>query len=305
MVRSPAVLYYRTVENRRSRYARHASVSRGFGIPLARLLMTRPGRLYHPLLTRAGVAALVLLPFYTLARAFVGAGMLEQSLAALALALLVGAVQTLVEPCVAARAGLIVPAEHIVSAGCGTQPSVAEPAGTLLPLPAIHKGFDDMVRRALTHLSDPTKLSLSPLLQLSLVTITLQEQGLEDTRLQRVAVLKALLTDLVHDLRPQQQSDGCAGAAHRFYNCLYYPYVRGITRRTAPTVLRRLRERREREGGPRTEEERVVEWMLQVNEDTYYKWQRRGSDTIALILRERESIVGALMSRDGGHAASA
>ena len=100
-------------------------------------------------------------------------------------------------------------------------------------------------------------------------------------------------------LRPQQRADGCAGTAHRFYNCLYYPYVRGITRRNAPAVVRQLRERREREGGPRTEEERVVEWLLQVNEDTYYKWQRRASDTIALILRERESLSTGIEARCG------
>jgi hypothetical protein len=109
----------------------------------------------------------------------------------------------------------------------------------------------------------------------------------------------------MQSLRPQQRSDGCAGAAHRFYNCLYYPYVRGITRRGAPATLRRLRERRERAGGPRTEEERVIEWLLQVNEDTYYKWQRRASDTIALILRERENVVAGFAPQVRGHLVSA
>ena len=66
--------------------------------------------------------------------------------------------------------------------------------------------------------------------------------------------------------------------------------MRGVTRRRAPAEVRALRERREREGGPRSEQERVVEWLLQVDEDTYYKWQRRASDTIALTLREREAV---------------
>lgn len=39
----------------------------------------------------------------------------------------------------------------------------------------------------------------------------------------------------------------------------------------------------------RAEQERVLTWLLQVDLDTYYKWQRRGSNTIALILRERET----------------
>jgi hypothetical protein len=53
-------------------------------------------------------------------------------------------------------------------------------------------------------------------------------------------------------------------------------------------VLRTLREHRLRKGGPRSELETALDWLLQVDEDTYYKWQRRGSDTIALALRERE-----------------
>jgi hypothetical protein len=249
------------------------------------------------------MAALVLVPFCIVARTFSGTTPLEQSLCALTLAVVVSTMQMLVESSIAARAGPTVHTEFAVSTGHAAQLGVGQAplaavVAPLLPEPATHKAFDDMVRRALTHLCDPTKLSLSPLLQLSLITITLQEQGLEDTRLQRVAVLKTLLTDLVNSLRPQQRSDGCTSAAHRFYNCLYYPYVRGITRRTAPSVLRHLREQREREGGPRTEQERVIEWLLQANEDTYYKWQRRASDTIALILRERESFVGGVVSHD-------
>jgi hypothetical protein len=73
---------------------------------------------------------------------------------------------------------------------------------------------------------------------------------------------------------------------------LYFPYVRGISRRRAPTIKRQLQERRQRDGGQPTDAERVVHWLLQVDEDTFYKWQRRGSDTIAAALREREATAG-------------
>jgi hypothetical protein len=86
-----------------------------------------------------------------------------------------------------------------------------------------------------------------------------------------------------------------AGDAYRFYNCLYYPYVQGITRRRGPTVQRQLQERRRRDGSARTDLERVVDWLLQVDEDTFYKWQRRGSDTIAAALREREAPAGGVV----------
>lgn len=171
--------------------------------------------------------------------------------------------------------------------------------------PTACKAFDNAVRRAITHLCDPTRLAVSPLLPLACVTAGLHDQGLEDTPFQRVAVLKTVLSDLVNGLRPHGRTDGCTGTAFRFYNCLYYPYVLGITRRQAPAVLRDLRERREQAGGPRTEQEQVLIWLLQVDENTYYKWQRRASDTIAHILREREQRLGGGTPSTESHAVSA
>ena len=58
-------------------------------------------------------------------------------------------------------------------------------------------------------------------------------------------------------------------------------------------------ERRKREGGARSDLEQVVDWLVQVNEDTFYKWQRRGSDTIAAALREREAAAGGVVPMAG------
>src|SRR6185312_2515438 len=135
----------------------------------------------------------------------------------------------------------------------------------------------------------PTKLATSPLLNLQVVARGIQEQNLEENRLNRAAVLKEMLIDLLTALRPTGGAGGVTGEASRYYNCLYFPYVRGIGRRRAPAVLRQLQERRGREGGAPTDTERVVNWLLQVDEDTFYKWQRRGSDTVAAALRERET----------------
>ena len=171
-----------------------------------------------------------------------------------------------------------------------------QPAGPHPDL-ATTKAFDDAVRRALTHLSDPTKLATSPLLNLTVVAQGVCDQQLEDNRLNRAAVLKEVLLDLLDGLRP---ADGrVTSDAWRYYNCLYYPYVRGIGRRRAPTVLRQLAERRKREGGPRGDLEQVLDWLMQVDEDTFYKWQRRGSDTIAAALREREAALGGALPAAG------
>ncbi len=172
-------------------------------------------------------------------------------------------------------------ADALATVPAGPHPDLATP-----------KAFEDAVRRALAHLSDPTKLATSPLLNLSVVAQAVADQRLDDDRLGRAAALKELLLELLEGLRPRDPAGRATGDAWRFYNCLYYPYVRGLGRRRAPSVLRQLGERRRRDGGPRGELEQVLEWLLQVDEDTFYKWQRRGSDTIAAALREREVAAG-------------
>ena len=180
-----------------------------------------------------------------------------------------------------------------------------QPAGASPEL-ATRKQFDDAVRRALTHLPDPTKLATTPLLNLQTVARGVAETHQEDNRLNRAAVLKEILLELLDGLRPNDTAGGIAGDAFRFYNCLYFPYVRGIGRRRAPTVQRQLQERRRRDGTPRGDAERVVDWLIQVDEDTFYKWQRRGSDTIAAALRERERAAGgAVPSETSGTALAA
>jgi hypothetical protein len=163
---------------------------------------------------------------------------------------------------------------------------------------ASRKSFDNAVRRALTHLSDPTKLATSPLLNLEVIARGVQSQGLDDNRLNRAAVLKETLLELLAGLMPARGSGGVTGDAFRYYNCLYYPYVLGVSRKRGPTVLRQLQERRQRDGTPPTDAERVVNWLLQVDEDTFYKWQRRGSDTIAAALRERETAAGGVVPQE-------
>jgi hypothetical protein len=170
----------------------------------------------------------------------------------------------------------------------------APPAGPSPEL-ATRKQFDDAVRRALTHLSDPTKLATSPLLNLRSVARAIEDDTLEDNRLNRAAALKETLLDLLDGLKPAGSVGGPTADAARFYNCLYYPYVLGISRRRAPTIQRQLRERRQRDGGHRSDTERIVDWLLQLDEDTFYKWQRRGSDTIAAALRERERALGEVV----------
>jgi hypothetical protein len=150
------------------------------------------------------------------------------------------------------------------------------------------KTFPAQVRKALTGLKSPPQLAKSPLLSLALVERRVARAGQEDNRLNRVVALRELLIEQIEGLRPN--SDGSAhrvGEAWRFYNVLYYPYVRELSRKSALAEARRLSEERRRNGQRDPGElEQVLAWLADVDEDTFYKWQRRASDTIATILWE-------------------
>jgi hypothetical protein len=149
------------------------------------------------------------------------------------------------------------------------------------------KVFKDSVRKAITGLKSPPQLAKSPLLTLKLVDQRLQESGLPDNRLNRAAALRELLIVQIESLRPHDDASGPTGEAWRFYNVLYYPYIQAVSRKGALAESRRLRESRRRQGQAQPEElEQVLSWLADVDEDTFYKWQRRASDTIALILWE-------------------
>jgi hypothetical protein len=149
------------------------------------------------------------------------------------------------------------------------------------------KAFQSAVRKAITGLKSPPQLAKSPLLTLKLVEQRVQEAGLPDNRLNRAAALREILIAQIEGLRPTDDASGPIGEAWRFYNVLYYPYIHAVSRKGALAEARRLAESRRRQGQPQPEElEQVLSWLADVDEDTFYKWQRRASDTIALILRE-------------------
>jgi hypothetical protein len=173
------------------------------------------------------------------------------------------------------------------------QASAAEAAA---PQEAEHdyKAFPAQVRKALTGLKSPPQLAKSPLLSLALVERRVARAGLEDNRLNRAVALRELLIEQIEGLRPD--SDGSphrVGEAWRFYNVLYYPYVRELSRKSALAEARRLSEERRRNGQREPDQlEQVLAWLADVDEDTFYKWQRRASDTIATILWEENGKLG-------------
>jgi hypothetical protein len=149
------------------------------------------------------------------------------------------------------------------------------------------KTFKNHVRKAITSLKNPPQLAQSPLLALDLVTQRLRDSGQSDNRLNRATALRELLIEQIDNLRPVTDESVKVGEAWRFYNVLHYPYVRELSRKGALAEARRLREARQRAGQREPGElEQVLAWLTDVDEDTFYKWQRRASDTIALLLWE-------------------
>jgi hypothetical protein len=167
-----------------------------------------------------------------------------------------------------------------------------DPAVDKIQVGARPKEFKDQVRKALTGLKSPPQLAKSPLLALALVERAVARAGQIDNRLNRVAALRELLIEQIEGLRPAVGEGGAhrVGEAWRFYNVLYYPYVRELSRKSALAEARRLGEERRRMGQREPGElEQVLAWLADVDEDTFYKWQRRASDTIATTLWEENN----------------
>jgi hypothetical protein len=159
----------------------------------------------------------------------------------------------------------------------------------------VPKHFKDNVRKAITNLKNPPQLARSPLLALALVEQRMHQIGQDDNRLNRAATLREVLIEQIEALQPNDSASSKVGDAWRFYNVLYYPYVREISRKGALTEARRLAEARQRSGQREASEiEQVLGWLADIDENTFYKWQRRASDTIATILWEETSKLAPL-----------
>ncbi|NJL06115.1 MAG: hypothetical protein HC911_14670 [Chloroflexaceae bacterium] len=147
--------------------------------------------------------------------------------------------------------------------------------------------FKHHTRRAITALKSPPKLAESPLLSLPLITARLHTEQRDDNRLNRAAVLRELLREYIHALRPTDDEATPISDAWRYYNVLYYPYVREISRKGALGEIRQLERARQRQGRTRPDDlEQVLNWLVSVEDATFYKWQRQASDTIAASLWE-------------------
>ncbi|MBI1278650.1 MAG: hypothetical protein GC179_11035 [Anaerolineaceae bacterium] len=133
--------------------------------------------------------------------------------------------------------------------------------------------FIRLTRRALSHLTDPGKLAVSPLMHLPM----LDKRVKNGHMLERAAELKLLLTDSIQRLKPPAKGEFGTADEWRFYNVLYFPYVLGVK-------LLSYNDSAELTDDAR----KVVEWFrANVPERTLHNWQTAAARLIAQDLRDQ------------------
>jgi hypothetical protein len=146
-----------------------------------------------------------------------------------------------------------------------------------------------LTRRALSHFGNLTRLASSPLTQLPAVEQRLRTRRAPDTTLARAAELKSLLTESILKLKPQNGKDFDTTDEWRFYNALFFPYVRGLRSysRTTEKNLTPI-------------EKEAMEWFQAfVPERTLHNWQNSGAKLVANDLWESNFYNHILARRSG------
>jgi hypothetical protein len=134
--------------------------------------------------------------------------------------------------------------------------------------------FARLTRRAISALSDLPKLAASPLTNLPLVV-----KRSDGSPLDRARVLKMILGESIERLKPQGQNGFGTSDEWRFYNALYFPYVRGLKPYAHRSDLDSLDD----------SSRQVLEWFrVSVPERTLHNWQNAAAKLVAEDLRSRQ-----------------
>jgi hypothetical protein len=155
-------------------------------------------------------------------------------------------------------------------------PRLAPPPG---PAALDEAEFTRLTRRALSHYGDLARLAVSPLTHLPAVSSLLAARGLADTPLERAALLKELLANSIARLKPRENADFGTSDAWRYYNALFFPYVRGLKPYSVRASHNGL--------DPATRE--ALDWLrAEVPERTLHNWQNAAAHLVAEDLRSSE-----------------
>ncbi|MDF5755297.1 hypothetical protein [Spongiactinospora sp. TRM90649] len=139
------------------------------------------------------------------------------------------------------------------------------------PPPLDDAEFTRLTRRALTAYGDLGKLASSPLANLPII----DKRVTGDVPLERAAELKHLLLESIGRLKPREGEFGTS-EEWRFYNVLYFPYVRGL----------RPYRRGASGHGLGALDRQAFDWLTrEVPERTCHNWQNQAARLVAEDLR--------------------
>ncbi|MBZ4588833.1 hypothetical protein GBO21_16120 [Mycobacterium avium subsp. hominissuis] len=157
--------------------------------------------------------------------------------------------------------------------------------GAALPLRQEHPldGVDDvtfarLIRRALGHYGDLTKLVASPLTALPVIDERLAARGAPDQPIERATELKAVLADAIARLKPRDGGDFGTTEEWRHYNSLYFPYVVGV---------RAYAQNATASGLDPTARQAWQWFVTEVPQRSLHNWQNAAARLIAADLRGR------------------
>ena len=140
--------------------------------------------------------------------------------------------------------------------------------------------FARLTRRALSQFGDLSRLASRPLTYLPLVETRLAERHAKDDVIERAIELKALLSESIARLKPQQKGDFGTSDEWRHYNALFFPYIAGI----------KPYSRRAQHGNTDPIVQKALEWFrTAVPERTLHNWQTAATKLIAQDIRTRST----------------
>jgi hypothetical protein len=141
---------------------------------------------------------------------------------------------------------------------------------TLEPAEVNEEQFARLTRRALSHLGDLPKLATNPLMNLP---------GIQETNpLDRAHALKSLLIQSIQKLKPQSEAKFGTTDEWRYYNSLYFPYVRGLK-----PYIRRA----DYDSLDETSRAALDWFQTSVPERTLHNWQNAAAKLIAEDIRSK------------------
>ena len=147
------------------------------------------------------------------------------------------------------------------------------------------------VRDALTHFTETTYVMNSPLLRLTLVSATLNEEECEDTPQARLKYVQTLLRQHVENLRPSY-SITQVDPAWRYYTILYYACIKGLTKKQRDRRIVELEHVTMRT--PEEQEElTVLEALNNIPSATFFRLRNQALNAVAKAVYNQEEMVQA------------